>query len=117
MPPLTYLPVFVMHSVWPSNLDLSVMACSSVWKDAFGHAAGQRRGDCVNETVGGRLAAFMRQRVAQLSAARDRERVRVCQDWWSSQCATTDGTQSSRTGPKRTRGGSRYQKESEPHIP
>ena len=31
MPPLTYLPVFVMHSVWPSNLDLSVMACSSVW--------------------------------------------------------------------------------------
>ena len=116
MPPLTYLPVFVMHSVWPSNLDLSVMACSSVWKDAFGHAAGQRRGDGIDETVGGRLAAFMRQRVAQLSAARDRERVRVCQDW-SSESATTDGTQSSRTGPKRTRGGSRYQKESEPHIP
>ena len=45
------------------------------------HAAGQRRGDGVDEAVGGRLAAFMRQRVAQLSAARDRERVRV---WWSS---------------------------------
>ena len=31
MEPVTYLPPLFMHIVWPSNLDLSVMACSSVW--------------------------------------------------------------------------------------
>ena len=54
--------------------DEGILLLVVVWKYAFGDAAGQRRGDCVDEAVGGRLAAFMREAVA--GAAADDERAR-----------------------------------------
>ena len=64
-------------AVGPCDLereDEGILLLVIVRKDALGDAAGQRRGDGVDETVGGRLAAFMREAVA--GAAADYERAR-----------------------------------------